>query len=110
MSDHLEVFVIHEVKDISLLAGEEIVQTDDIMPVIQQSFAEVRSQKSAATRYKNSLFVIVAEHDESPQYGTVQDQVEIENRDGKQETIDSIQDAAVSWKDPPGVFYAVGPL
>lgn len=43
MPHELEVFVIHEVKDILPLSGKKIIQTDDKMTFLQQFLAEVRA-------------------------------------------------------------------
>ena len=37
----LEAMAVHQVDDVVLAAGEEVVQADDVMPFAQEAFAEV---------------------------------------------------------------------
>lgn len=46
MAHQLEVWVIEQMQDVVFGAGEEVVQADDIVAVVQQSFAQVRAEEA----------------------------------------------------------------
>ena len=43
MAHQFEMRVIQQVQDVLLVAGEVVVHAEDIMPVLEQPFAEMRS-------------------------------------------------------------------
>ncbi len=53
--DHLEVRHVEQVGDIGLLAGEKIIQTDDVVALFDQPFAQMRSEKPCPAGHQNSL-------------------------------------------------------
>ena len=55
VADQFEVRPRQEMYDVRLLAGEEIVQADDVVPVGDQPFAEVRAEKPGPAGDQNSL-------------------------------------------------------
>ncbi len=54
--DELEVRVIHQVGDVLLAPGEEIVRADDFVVLLEQAFAEVGSEESGSASDKNAFF------------------------------------------------------
>ena len=57
VADQLEVRAVEQMGDVRLLAGEKIVQADDVMPSLQQPFAEVGAEKTGPAGNENSLIV-----------------------------------------------------
>src|SRR5258708_5537038 len=51
----LEFLFIQETMDVLTSAGEKIIDTKNFMPLFDQSFTEMRTQKACASRYGNSL-------------------------------------------------------
>ena len=54
MLDELEFWVVAEVSDIVVPAGNKIVDRDDFKPVGQPTIAKVGADKSGTTRYENT--------------------------------------------------------
>jgi hypothetical protein len=48
--DQLERLVIEQMPDVAAAACEEVVEADDVHPVVEQAIAQMRSKKSGATR------------------------------------------------------------
>ena len=48
--------------DVVLGAGEEVIQTDDVMAVVQQAFAKVRAEKASAASDEDAGAVGVVFH------------------------------------------------
>ena len=46
--NQLEVRLAEQVRDVRLLAGEEVVEADDVVPLVDQAFAEMRAEKPGA--------------------------------------------------------------
>ena len=53
--DELEVFVILKIYDILFTAGEQIVNTNNLISIIKKVFAQVTADKSCATSNKDCL-------------------------------------------------------
>lgn len=53
VSNQLEVRSREQVCDIRLLCSEEVIQTEDVMPLVHKPFAHMRAQKACAARYQN---------------------------------------------------------
>jgi hypothetical protein len=56
---HLEIGIAEQVGYALLVAGEIVVGTNDLMPVAQQSFTQMRSQKTCTTGYQYSFSHVV---------------------------------------------------
>jgi hypothetical protein len=56
VADHLEIQAIEQMSDVSLLAGEKMIEANDILPLGDQPFAEMGAEKSGprATRMRLS--------------------------------------------------------
>ena len=54
MAHELEVRVPHEMSDIELSAREEIVERDDFVPILEQAFAEMGTEKAGAAGDENT--------------------------------------------------------
>ncbi len=52
VTDEVEVVVLEQVLDIGLLGSEEVIETDDIVPLAEEAFAEMRSEEARAARNK----------------------------------------------------------
>ena len=52
--DQLEVRPAEQVRDVRLLAGEEIVEADDVVPLVDEPFAQVRAEKARAAGDENA--------------------------------------------------------
>jgi hypothetical protein len=48
VADEFEAFVIEEVLDVALAAGEEVVEADDFVAFVEEAFAEVGAEESGA--------------------------------------------------------------
>jgi hypothetical protein len=57
MAHQLEVRVFQQVCDVVFGAGEEVVQADDIVAVVQQAFAQVRAEETGAAGDKGARAV-----------------------------------------------------
>jgi len=49
VADKLEAVIVHEMDDVPLASGKKIIETDDIMPFPEQSFTQVRTDKTGAS-------------------------------------------------------------
>ena len=58
MAQQAQMLAIKQVLDIPSSAGKIIIDTDNNGPVIQQSFAKVRSKKARTARDQNALFKV----------------------------------------------------
>ena len=54
VADQLEVGPAKQVGDVRLLAGEEVVQADDVVPPLQQPLAEMRAEKAGPAGHQDS--------------------------------------------------------
>ena len=50
-----ETLVLHQRQDIGLGAGEQIIGANDVMPLIEQDLAEVRTEKTGAAGNENAF-------------------------------------------------------
>jgi hypothetical protein len=57
VADIFEAGIPQEVADVVLAAGEEVVETQDILPLGQKFFAEVRPEKAGAAGDENPLHI-----------------------------------------------------
>ncbi len=48
VADELEIRPAQQMRDVDLLAGEEVVEADHVVPFIDQPLAQMRTQKSGA--------------------------------------------------------------
>jgi hypothetical protein len=48
VADEFEAFVVEEVLDVALAAGEEVVEADDFVAFVEEAFAEVGAEESGA--------------------------------------------------------------
>jgi hypothetical protein len=55
VSDQFEIRFAKQMDNVRLLAGEKVVQTNDIVPLCHQSLAQMRPKKSCAARYENAI-------------------------------------------------------
>ncbi len=53
VAQQLEARVRHQMQNVLLGAGEEIIQTDDLVAFVQQALAQMRTEETAATRDQN---------------------------------------------------------
>ncbi len=53
--EQLEIRPIEQMDDVRLLAREEVVEADDVVPFRDQPFAEVGAEKAGAAGDKNPL-------------------------------------------------------
>jgi hypothetical protein len=51
----LEVRPRQQVRDVRLLAGEEIVDANDVMSLVDQPFTQMAAEKTCAAGYQNPL-------------------------------------------------------
>ena len=58
MSHHFEVGVIQKVQDVVLCAGKEIINTNDVITFLQQTFTEMRAEKTCSTCNKGPFSII----------------------------------------------------
>ena len=49
-------------RDVALGAGKEVVQTDDVVAVVQQAFTEMRAEETGTARDKDARAVGVVFH------------------------------------------------
>ena len=67
VAHQLEFRVGEEVRDIGLVAGEEIVGANDFMAVVQQSLAQMRAEETGASGHQDALAAAVkSSHRSSP--------------------------------------------
>lgn len=55
MPNQLKVGVVQQVSDIRFLACEEVVETDDIVALVNEAFAEVGPEEAGTPGNKDSL-------------------------------------------------------
>jgi hypothetical protein len=55
MAEELEVAAAEEVGDVRLLAREEVVDADDVVPGFHEPFAEMAAEKAGAAGDENPL-------------------------------------------------------
>jgi hypothetical protein len=55
MPDELKARMIEQVGDVLFAAGEQIVRTDDLMTLGEQTFRKVRAKKTSAASDKDSV-------------------------------------------------------
>ena len=55
VADQLEVGAVEQPEHIRLLTGEEVVDADDVMAVVDQALAQMRAEKPGAAGHKNPL-------------------------------------------------------
>jgi hypothetical protein len=56
MPDELKVRVVHQVGDVLLATGEQVVRADDFMVLLQQTFAEMGAEEPGPTGDENTFF------------------------------------------------------
>jgi hypothetical protein len=56
MPDELKVRVVHQVGDVLLATGEQVVRADDFMVLFQQTFAEMGAEEASAAGDENAFF------------------------------------------------------
>ena len=57
MANDLKPGMPDQVSDVFATAGEETVQTNDLVPLLDQPIAEVASQKSGSAGYENRMLL-----------------------------------------------------
>ena len=62
VAHQLEVRVIEQMGNVVLGAGEEVVQADDVVAVVQQAFAEMRAEEAGTTGDEDAGAVGVVFH------------------------------------------------
>ncbi len=55
VAEQLEIGATEQMGDVGFLTGEEIVQTNDIVSIVDESFAKMRAEKTSAAGDKNSV-------------------------------------------------------
>ena len=55
VADQLEVWTVQQVTDVRLLAGEEVVQAEDVVSLFDQALAEVRAEEPGPAGHQNSF-------------------------------------------------------
>jgi hypothetical protein len=66
MPYQLEVRLAEQVRNVVLGAGEEIVYAQHVVAICNEALAEMRTQKSRATRYEDAFARAVASHSPVP--------------------------------------------
>ena len=56
VADHFKIGVVQQMHDILLVARKEVVHTDHLVALFQETFAQVTAQKACAARYQDSFF------------------------------------------------------
>ena len=62
VTHQLKALMSDEVVNVSLGSCEEVIQTDDVVPVRQQAITKVAAKKACAARNKNSFRCVVVAH------------------------------------------------
>ena len=62
MPDELKIRFAQQMHDVGLLAGEKIVDADDIVPLLNQSIAQMRPDKTSPASHDNALECIRHSH------------------------------------------------
>ena len=55
VTDQFKIGSVQQTGDVRFLAGEKIVQTNNVVTVVDQPFAKVRTQKTGAAGDQNAL-------------------------------------------------------
>ena len=55
MTDEFEMLVIEQVLDVRAAAGKEVVKANDVGAVGEETFAQMRTEKSGTARDKDAL-------------------------------------------------------
>jgi hypothetical protein len=55
VADQFKVGAPQQAGNVGLLAGEKVVQTDDVVSLFDQTLTNVGAQKTSSAGYKNSL-------------------------------------------------------
>ena len=53
VADQLEIGLAQQVADVRFLAGEEVVQADHVVPLRDESFAEMGAEKAGPAGHQN---------------------------------------------------------
>ena len=56
VADELEVWIAHEVGDVLLATGKQVVHTDDFILLVQQAFAEMGAEESGSASDEDAFF------------------------------------------------------
>ena len=54
VSHHFEIGIVHQMRDIAFSAGEEVINTQNVMPFGEQTLTEVGTKKAGSSGYQNS--------------------------------------------------------
>jgi hypothetical protein len=57
VADQLEAVVVEQMVDVAFAPGVEVVEADDVMSLVDQSFAQMGADKASAARYQNSFHI-----------------------------------------------------
>jgi hypothetical protein len=57
VADQFEVGLIEQVVDVGLLAGEEVVEADDVVALLDESIAQVRAEEPGAAGDENTFTI-----------------------------------------------------
>jgi hypothetical protein len=60
VAQRLESRIAKQVSDVGLAAGEIVVDTQHIVPIAQQTLAQVRSEEPGAACHQHSLYAVAA--------------------------------------------------
>ena len=55
MADEFEAFLANEMLDVATRAGEEIVDADDVRPLLEQPVAQMRAEEAGAAGHHDAL-------------------------------------------------------
>ncbi len=55
MTHQFEVRIAHEMRDVAAASRKEIVNTQDVVPVLDQLLTQVRPEKTGASSHHNAL-------------------------------------------------------
>jgi hypothetical protein len=58
MAKELEIRIREEVRNVSLFPGVEVVHADDLISLVKQALAKVRSEKSGSPGHQNTLLTL----------------------------------------------------
>ena len=62
MTQHLEVLVVEQVCDVGAATGIEVVDTEYVVAVVQQTFTKVRAEKAGTARHQDPLYTVIVPH------------------------------------------------
>ena len=57
MSDDFKIRIVQKVQDVILASGEKVVNTDNFLPHVEQTFANMRTKKSRAAGDEYAFFL-----------------------------------------------------